>query len=45
MKKWTHTHTLVTLGVVAVAGYLVWNHYNKTTSAAAATTPTAPSTG
>lgn len=27
--KWSHTHTLATLAILGVAGYLVYNKYMK----------------
>ncbi len=43
--KWTKTHTLATLAIVAVGGYLLYNKYIKDTNKQlAAATPVVPST-
>ena len=32
MKNWTKSHTLLTVAILGVAGYLLYTKYGKTTS-------------
>ncbi len=36
--KWSHKHTLVTIGILAVVGYLVYEKYKKDTVTASGAT-------